>query len=352
MRPLPSSSSATFDLPTSWTRLGLQLPRNPSGFGHEVVGDPALVWDEDLPGWRMFLFCHPPGHGQAVCRTTDRETIPTTWDKPAPLGFANPGDLLGGRTHKPVVVVDSMDPNRAARIAGRFCLLTVSYRGAHKVVQRAWAEQLAGPWTVEAGAFIDLGAADEFDGKHIDAVNGVWFAERGELLISYMGYPLQAQPRVLSPWGSAQAMAVASGTGPARKLGQVLPPCPIAGHWASGWVGGLQLIPGKTHRWLALINASPTAPRPEDGAISREEPPPSLGGFAVCDEEWPVHGWRWCDQPIIHIADLEPAARAEGEGVNCWRHHLLVTKAGAAVYYNSGSYGCEQLYARMAVSGS
>ena len=348
MRTSPASAIA-FDVPAAWSRLGLQLPRNPSGFGHEVVGDPAIVWDEDLPGWRMFLFCAPPGHGQAVCRTTDRETIPTAWEKPAPLDFANPADLFGGTTHKPVVVVEAAHPNRAARIAGRYCLLGVSFRGAHKVVQRAWATTLAGPWTVEPGAFIDIGADGDFDGKHADAVNGVWFPERGELLVSYMGYPLRAQPRAISPWGSAQAMAVASGTGPARKLGAVLAPCQIAGHWASGWVGGLQLIPGRTHRWVALINASPIAPRPEDGAISREEPPPSLGGFAVCDEEWPVRGWRWCDRPIIHVADLEPAALADGEGVNCWRHHLLLTGAGAAVYYNSGSYGREQLYARTVV---
>jgi len=337
------------EIPHAWSRIGCQLTRNKQGFGHEVVGDPAIVWDADLPGWRMFLFCSPPGHGQAVCRTTDMETIPTAWEAPGPLTFTNPDALMGGSTHKPVVVVEAAHPNRAARLDGRFCLLSVSFSHGHKVVQRAWATQLAGPWTIDPGAFIDIGAASDFDGKHVDAVNGLWFPERGEALYTYMGYPQQAQPWPTSPFGNAQGMAVSTATGPACKLGPVLPPCSQPGHWASGWVGGMQIMPGKKHRWIALINASPTAPRLDDGSISREEPAPSLGGFAVCDEVWPVRGWRWESQPLIQIADLEAEALKEGEGVNLWRHHLLVTTLGSAVYYNSGSYGQEQLFARRAV---
>ena len=91
------------EIPSTWSRIGCQLTRNKEGNGKDVVGDPAIVWDADLPGWRMFLFCSPPGHGQAVCRTTDTETIPITWESLAPLIFSNPEALLGGHTHKPEI---------------------------------------------------------------------------------------------------------------------------------------------------------------------------------------------------------------------------------------------------------
>jgi hypothetical protein len=81
-------------------------------------------------------------------------------------------------------------------------------------------------------------------------------------------------------------------------------------------VGGLQLLPGKQHRWVAMANASPTAPDPTDQNIWREEPPPSLGGFAYCDEEWPVSGWHWFPEPLEWIEDLPEQAVNSGEGVN------------------------------------
>jgi len=38
-----------------------------------------------------------------------------------------------------------------------------------------------------------------------------------------------------------------------------------------------------------------------------------------------------------------------GEGVNLWRHHVLCLPNGRmALYYNSGTYGKEQLYMKMA----
>lgn len=342
------SPRIALDPPTRWSRLGLLIPRRAAGPGSHVVGDPAIVWDPDLPGWRMFLFMDPPGHGQAVCRAASPEVFPTAWSEPEPLVFANPAALLGGHTHKPVVVVEAGHPNRAARIAGRYALLTISTLGGHKLVQRAWSERLAGPWTLEAGPLIANGSGADFDARHADAVNGVYFPERDEVLYTYMGYPELAQPWPTSPFGNAQGMAVGRGAGPARKLGAVLPPCATPGHWASGWVGGMQIIPGRSTRWIALLNASPTAPRRDDGARSREEPPPSLGGFALCDEAWPVRNWRWCARPLIALDALEPAAIAGGEGVNLWRHHLLACAGGTAVFYNSGAYGAEQLYGRLA----
>lgn len=58
-------------IPRRWRRLGLVVPRAENGDKTSVAGDPCIVWDEDLPGWRMVLFFEPPGHARAVCRTPE-----------------------------------------------------------------------------------------------------------------------------------------------------------------------------------------------------------------------------------------------------------------------------------------
>jgi hypothetical protein len=297
----------------------------------------------------MFLFFSPPGCGQAIC-PKGLEPGPGHWKLEGPLVFTNPKDLCSGSTHKPYVVMDAFRPNHAAKIDDHFRLLTVSWQGGHKVVQQCTAKKLAGPWTVRAEPLIVPGVAGDFDAKHIDAVTGFHFPDRGELLYFYMGYPEKPQKRRVSPLGSAQAAAVQRiGDSEVRKLGEVLPPCQTEGHWASGWVGGLQILPGKTHRWIAIVNASPTAPRREATEVFREEPPPSLGGFAFCDEAWPVRGWQWSPQPIEWIKDIPAPAVALGEGTNLWRQHILALPDGRlSLYYNSGYYGQEQLYAKVA----
>lgn len=328
-----------------WVRKGLVLPRSGAGDGSEVVGDPCIVWDEDIKSWRMVLFYSPPGAGEAVCTNPD-DPGPGNWRVVGPLRFSNPSDLSGGGTHKPFVVMEARHPNRAARVDGRFWLLTVSSNKGAKVVQRAYSEKLAGPWTLEKGILIDAGGPGEFDERHADAVTGYWFEEREEYLYFYMGYPKAAQSRTVSPYGNASAVAAQGrGEANARKLGVILPPCQKKGHWAAGWVGGVQLLPGRAHRWEAVVNASPTAPDPADKHISREEPAPSLGGFAFCDEERPVKGWQFEPDPIERIEDIPAEAIRNGEGTNLWRQHVLVLPDGRyALYYNSGYYGCEQLY--------
>ena len=328
-----------------WVRRGLIIPRAGSGEGSDVVGDPCIVWDDDIRSWRMILFYSPPGAGEAVCENPD-DPGPGHWRLLGSLKWANPSLLSGGGTHKPFVVMDALHPNRAARVDGRFWLLTVSSMHGCKVVQRAFAERLAGPWTVEEGILIGTGGPGEFDEKHADAVTGFWFGDRGEFLYYYMGYPRVAQARAVSPFGNASAAAAqGSGERTARKLGTVLPPCQKAGHWASGWVGGLQLLPGHGHRWEAIVNASPTAPSISDKSVAREEPAPSLGGFAFCDKEWPVKGWQFEPEPIEWIDRIPAEAVRNGEGTNLWRQHILVLPDGRqALYYNSGFYGREQLY--------
>lgn len=331
-------------IPRTWTRRGLVLGRPGDAAYGSVAGDPCIAWDEEAGTWRMWLFYAPPGHAQAVAV----DPVAGGWRLEGPLVFTNPEDLVGGTTHKPFVVMDAHHPNRAAHVSGRYWLVTVSGRGA-KCVQRAWATRLAGPWTLEAGPLIAPGTEHDFDARHADAVTGYHFADRGTFLYFYMGYPLRAQPHAVSPYGSAQGAAVQGEDEPqARKLGVILPPSARPGHWAAGWVGGLQLLPGRAHRWVGLCNASPTAPNPNDPAISREEPPPSLGGFAWCDAPWPVQGWQWSPEPIEHIQDVPPEAIAAGEGVNLWRQHILIAPDGRLhLYYNSGPYGREQLYGKV-----
>ncbi len=277
-----SIAPTAYDIPQAWERGGLVLPRTVLGPDAEVLGDPCVVWDDEIGvagGWRMFLFADPPGHGQAVCRT------PCEVD---PGRFANPDAILGGYAHKPYIVMEARRSNRAALTDDRYCLLLVvsARKDTPILVQRAWAERLAGPWTLEEGPFIVPGVGDDFDARHVDAVSAVHFAERGETLYFYMGYPEQPQPWPTSPHGSAQGVAVGRNGDPGvTKLGVVLPPDPRPAHWAGGYVGGVQVLPGSVHRWWSVANASPTPPNPSDPARSHEEPPPSLAGLAWCDEE-------------------------------------------------------------------
>jgi hypothetical protein len=333
-----------FTIPGAWSRRGVVLERQKSD--HGVSGDPCIVWDEAVKGWRMVLFYEPPGHAQAVCLNSN-DLGPGHWKFEGPLPVANP-QAVGG-FHKPFIVMDPEHPNLAAQIDGRYCLLVVSFRGGHKEVQRAWSEKLAGPWTFEPESIIPPGAENDFDAKHTDAVTGYYYPERKEFLYFYMGYPRKAQPREVSPFGSAQAVATQKlGEKVATKRGVILEPCQQAGHWASGWVGGLQLLRGAQHRWVAVVNASPTAPDPGKKAVWTEEPAPSLGGFAWCDEEWPVRGWHFAPEPIEWVKDIPKDALDAGEGYNLWRQFIHILPDGrAALFYNSGYYGREQLYLKV-----
>src|ERR1039457_7640364 len=45
-----------FAIPNSWTRRGLVLERQKDANGSGVSGDPCIVWDEAIKGWRMVFF--------------------------------------------------------------------------------------------------------------------------------------------------------------------------------------------------------------------------------------------------------------------------------------------------------
>jgi hypothetical protein len=335
-----------FTIPHSWNRRGLILERQQDEKGSGVSGDPCIVWDDVINGWRMVLFHDPPGHAQAICLNHDN-LGPGQWKFEGPLPVTNPKDV--GGFHKPFIVMDPAHPNYAAKIDGRYCLLVVSFKDGHKQIQRAWSDKLAGPWTFESDPIIPPGSGDDFDAKHTDAVTGYYFPERKEFLYFYMGYPAKAQPRKLSPFGSAQAVATQKlDQKTATKRGIILSPSHDGADWASGWIGGLQLLPGIEHHWVAVINASPKAPDPGKRDVWTEEPAPSLGGFAWCDEDWPVRDWHFAPDPIERVKDIPKDALDAGEGFNLWRQFIHVLPDGrAALFYNSGYYGREQLYLKV-----
>ncbi len=342
---MPSSmDSSGINIPITWTRHGLVLPRSSSGSDYGVMGDPCIVWDDKRSTWRMVLFSDPPGHGQAIC-TRIANGLPVEWSAVEPIPFTGPPRQM----HKPYIVQEAHRPNRAAMIEGQYWLLGVMIDNGRKFIQRARATNLDGPWTWDDGPLIPTGGPGAFDEKHADAVSGFYFPERHEVLYFYMGYPSVPQDRPLSPWGNGQGLAIQKANEVrAWKLGEFLSPVPHPEHWASGYFGGFQLLPGKTHRWIAVLNASPTAPIPEDHSVAREEPAPSLGGWAWCDEPWPIRNWHLAPEPIEWIEDVPEDAVANGEGTNLWRQQALVLPDGrVALYYNSGSYGKEQLYLKI-----
>jgi len=336
-------STPAIDIPTTWTHQGLVIARQKQNRG--VVGDPCIVWDDAIANWRMILFADAPemrGCGQSVCLHSTNG-LPDKWSPVEPIVFEGPHLA----NHKPYIVQEAHNPNRAAKINGEYWLLSIMCLPEGKSIRIARSAHLAGPWTWDAESVIATGEPGAFGAEHaIDAVSGFYFPERNEVLYYFMGYPKKKQPRAISPWGNAQGVAVQKiGEPKAKGLGVVMHPEQQPGHWGSGWIGTMQIMPGKTHRWVALLNASPTAPNPEDKTIARLEPAPSLGGWAYCDEEWPVKNWHLAPQPMEWIENLPPEAVANGEGTNQWRQHALILPDGrVAVYYNSGYYNEEQLY--------
>jgi len=116
-----------FEIPKSWTRHGVVLERQRTDGG--VSGDPCIVWDDAIRGWRMVLFYDPGGHAQAIC--TNREDLgPGQWRFEGRLPVANPEAV--GAFHKPFIVMDPDHVNQAAKIDGRYCLLVVSFKSGHK----------------------------------------------------------------------------------------------------------------------------------------------------------------------------------------------------------------------------
>jgi hypothetical protein len=332
-------------------RLGLQ-----GAYDASVVGDPNIVWDEALARYRMFYFAqrHVDGREEnrnacAISRSDD-EVGPGDWTKLGPVEFTNP-ELLGTNGHKAFVVLDPYRPHIAARIQGKHWMVQAVYKGYNKTIWLATADSLAGPWTVSPEPVIDLGTEASFDGYNCDSPTAYWFAERKEVLVFYMGYPVWPQrDQPGSPFGSSPGVAAMSPSDRvATKLGKIMSPSPKPGHWTFGWVATPQIFKAVGPGWFGLLNASPTPPVSVEEEPAMREPAPSHGGWIHTPEEWPVKGWRAFDSPIEWIDEITAEARKNGEGTNFWKHQMLVQPDGTVyLYYHSGPYGQERLFGKRA----
>jgi hypothetical protein len=332
------------------------LPRGPQGsYDARVAGDPCIVWDEERRTWRMFYFASGHGSGTALAFSRSEERIgPGDWEKAGQPELANPEALVNRRNwHKWWVVQDLDRSHRAARIEGRYWALMVSARQQpgqreRKHIQVAHADRLAGPWTIVAQPIL----APEpgfLDGLHCDTPSAFWMPEQQRVAIFYKGYPLQAQEQqggsrfgsgtILAYWHPRDATA--------RKMRILLRPG-VNDTWLKGWISTPQIFfDAERRRWYGLINGSPTPPADE----SHREPAPSLGGWVVCDGPDLEGPWRPDTEhsPFRRPEQLTKAELEAGLGVNFWRHHLLATSEGQArIYFNSGSYGREQMYSLVA----
>ena len=330
------------------------LPHGQKGeFDSRVVGDPCIVWDDEVATWRMFYFASSYGDsgaaradvaGMALSKSAE-DIQPGDWRKIGQVLLSNPEDIAGSKQgHKWWVVMDPKRMNHAARIAGSYWALFVTT--GPKVIQAASASRLAGPWTVVKEPILVPGTAPGApDGKHCDTPAAYWFEDLAKALIFYKAYPLRAQPaQPNSPFGSSSVVAYwHPREASAAKGPQILLPGKGTA-WNRGWIGGFQLLYAPdTKSWYALTNGSPTPP--ED--ISNREPAPSLGGWGVCKASRPDRGWEvdTHHSPFAYPENLSEEERRAGLGVNFWRHHLLATPGGRArIFFNSGAYGTEQMY--------
>jgi hypothetical protein len=333
-----------------WRHLGpAVLARGRAGsFDCGVVGDPCIVWDTEIANWRMFYFAagdqfSSVATGVAVARSP-KHVDAGDWVRTGRLPIEGPHAAL---CHKFWVLMDPHTPGQAACVGDEYVGFFTSLDNGAKVICRARARSLSGPWHSDAAPVIANGSQTAFDGRGADAVTAYWFADRGRILLFYMAYPAEPQSdQPLSPLGPCQAVALLDPMhSEAEKLGPILRPGTVARHWCSGWIGGLQLLPTADPQWVALLNGSATPVYEGHG-----EPDPSVGGWARCDEAFPISGWKFDlkQSPIELPSQLSTAAKQHGESTNLWRHHLLVLPdERARIYYNSGTYGAEQLYARV-----
>lgn len=344
-------------LPSNWKRVGNILERGKAGaYDSSVTGDPCIVRDDSIPGYRMFYFGQKHVQGkevntiaQAVAHSP-QEFDKKSWQKLGPIEYVNP-EILKGEAHKPWILMDPYQPNSPVRLEGVYWLFMAVWQGIHKQIMVATARDLSGPWTVKPEIVVSRGESGAFDEYHADTVTAYWFEKQQRILIFYKGYPrLPQQNQIFSPYGSSIGVALLEpGNSAAIKHGKIIEPSTSVDHWATGWIGGIQLFPASNGGWYGLLNASPTPPASPEDEPEMREPAPSLGGWAYTAEPWPLAGWQLHNAPIERLEDVHATAVANGECVNFWRHHILVTaKEVAYLFYNSGSYGQERMFLRKA----
>jgi predicted GH43/DUF377 family glycosyl hydrolase len=328
-------------------------------YDSRVVGDPCIVWDNDISNWRMFYFAggydergiSRVGTGMAISKSPE-DIGPGDWEKINPVQIKNEDALLNRLGwHKWWIVMDAKKNNSAAIINNKYwAVFTVtvpnmSESGSNKHIQVASAKKLEGPWTVSPKPIL---SPDEewFDGRHCDTPTAYWFEDKEEVIIFYKAYPKYSQKEQPdSPFGSGTVIASwHPDNDSAKKLKIIQRPGQMEA-WNQGWMSTPQIFfDKKENLWYGLINGSPTAPADD----SHREPAPSLGGWVKCSEgSWIDGDWApdTLNSPFAYPNDLTKEELKAGMGVNFWRHHLLVTPNGQKrIYFNSGNYGTEQMY--------
>jgi len=264
------------------------------------------------------------------------------------LKIANP--QVAGWTHKPYIVTEAGRPNQAAKVDGKYWLLSVAVR-KEKITRNTFIAPGRLPWravdvrkrAADSGRRA-WGLRRETHGRGfrvvLSAAAGISLFLHG---LSAVGSATRHQP----VWKCA-GRRIAEGR---RSAGDEARHDPSAGSnqrpLGERLFGRRTAGTGKSHRWIAMINASPLRLSSAMVLFMPKNRPPSLGGFAFCDEEWPVKGWQFAPQPIEWIEQIPPQAIAAGEGVNLWRHHLLILpNNNCAVFYNTGSYGKSSFYVK------
>jgi len=334
------------------------IPRGPKGsWDSRVAGDPCIVWDEDTKTWCMFYFASgfnakdERGSRTGIAISKSPEDIgPGDWEKQGAPPLTNPEDLMSVHNwHKWWIIMDARYLNRAAKIQGKYWSVMVTakpnkaYRN-QKHIQVAHAERLAGPWTIVPQPIL---SPDEhtLDGLHCDTPTAYWFAEEEVVYLFYKGYPRYPQAeQKASQFGSGTILARWHPEKHKAEKIKVLMRPGQSQAWNQGWMSSTQIFyDAQQQRWYGLINGSPTAPTDE----SHREPAPSLGGWVICDSKDIKDTWLPDTQhsPFCYPDQLNQEELEAGLSTNFWRHHLLVTPGGQArIFFNSGTYGKEQMY--------
>jgi hypothetical protein len=306
-----------------WTHAGVILGRGPAGsFDAAGVGDPCISFDSELMRWRLF-YTGRDEEDRTVCAQllSQRPDLigPGQWlpEERSPLTLANPEVLAGRNWSQPCPIFDPLRSSyEPALIDGLYWLLCM-VDDTH--IYAASSRSLSGPWTLLEQPLMSWYMADV-----LGTPMGNWFPARQEVLI-FVSTPMRVKMLSWKP-----------GTTGIQGIGEPLEPGDTDEHWTAyrGPIQGLQLLPGQEHLWYGLLNV---------GASS------SLAGFAYTDEEWPVSGWHWLDQPIEQIEQIPPEAQAWGEGIRLGRHSMLVLPGGGLrLFYESGPRGQQQIFLKRA----
>jgi len=125
---------------------------------------------------------------------------------------------------------------------------------------------------------------------------------------------------------------------------------PTASRWRSLWVVRLIGVSGTRLMFRPVCRGPSTGQTilADRSSLLLTAVDTSCAKVAWCDEEWPVRGWHFASEPIEWVKDIPKAALDAGEGYNLWRQFIHILPDGrAALFYNSGYYGREQLYLKV-----